>query len=48
VTPPTRNGLSVARTFKRIHDMSPGKVGFEAVGEIDDDDSEDMVALVPL
>jgi hypothetical protein len=46
VTPPTRNGPNVVEVFKRIHDMPPGTVGFEAVGEIDDDDFEDVVAPV--
>ena len=32
--------------FKQIFDMPPGTVGFEAVGEIDDDDFEDVVAPV--
>ena len=32
--------------FKRMVDMPPGTVGFEAVGEIDDDDFEDVVAPV--
>jgi hypothetical protein len=32
--------------FKRITDMPPGTAGFEAVGEIDDDDFEDVVAPV--
>jgi hypothetical protein len=32
--------------FKQIHSMPPGTVGFEAVGEIDDDDFEDVVAPV--
>ena len=34
--------------FKRITDMPPGTVGFEAVGEIDDDDFEEVVAPVLL
>jgi hypothetical protein len=32
--------------FKQMFDMPPGTVGFEAVGEIDDDDFEDVVAPV--
>ena len=32
--------------FKRMFDMPPGTIGFEAVGEIDDDDFEDVVAPV--
>lgn len=32
--------------FKHINGMPPGTVGFEAVGEIDDDDFEDVVAPV--
>lgn len=32
--------------FKQINAMPPGTVGFEAVGEIDDDDFEDVVAPV--
>jgi len=41
--------LSTQRTrpvFKQMFDMPPGTVGFEAVGEIDDDDFEDVVAPV--
>ena len=34
--------------FKRITDMPPGTAGFEAVGEIDDDDFEEVVAPVLL
>ncbi len=30
--------------FKQMSDMPPGTLGFEAVGEIDDDDFEDVVA----
>jgi hypothetical protein len=32
--------------FKQMFDMPPGTVGFEAVGEIDDDDFQDVVAPV--
>lgn len=32
--------------FKQMFDMPPGTVGFEAVGKIDDDDFEDVVAPV--
>ena len=32
--------------FKQMFDMPPGTIGFEAVGEIDDDDFEDVVAPV--
>jgi SpoIIAA-like len=32
--------------FKQIADMPPGTVGFEAVGDIDDDDFDDVVAPV--
>ena len=32
--------------FKQMFDMPPGTVGFEAVGDIDDDDFEDVVAPV--
>lgn len=32
--------------FKQMSDMPRGTVGFEAVGEIDDDDFEDVVAPV--
>jgi hypothetical protein len=41
--------LSTQRTrpvFKQMFDMPPGTIGFEAVGEIDDDDFEDVVAPV--
>ena len=34
--------------FKQMFDMPPGTIGFEAVGEIDDDDFEDVVAPVLL
>jgi SpoIIAA-like len=46
VAPPPGNRPNVARMFKQIHSMPPGTVGFEAVGEIDDDDFEDVVAPV--
>jgi hypothetical protein len=46
VTPPPENGHNVAKMFKQIYAMPPGTVGFEAVGEIDDDDFEDVVAPV--
>ena len=32
--------------FKQISDMPPGTIGFEAVGEIDDDDFDEVVAPV--
>jgi hypothetical protein len=32
--------------FKQMFDMPPGTIGFEAIGEIDDDDFEDVVAPV--
>ena len=32
--------------FKRMRDVPAGTVGFEAVGEVDDDDFEDVVAPV--
>ena len=32
--------------FKQMFDMPPGTIGFEAVGKIDDDDFEDVVAPV--
>jgi hypothetical protein len=32
--------------LKRIADMPPGTIGFEAVGEVDDDDFENAVAPV--
>ncbi len=32
--------------FKQMFDMPPGTIGFKAVGEIDDDDFEDVVAPV--
>ena len=32
--------------FKQMFDMPPDTIGFEAVGEIDDDDFEDVVAPV--
>ena len=46
VTPPPGIGPIVAKMFKQINGMPPGTVGFEAVGEIDDDDFEDVVAPV--
>jgi SpoIIAA-like len=46
VTPRHGNGPNVAEMFKQINAMPPGTVGFEAVGEIDDDDFEDVVAPV--
>ena len=32
--------------LQRIHDMPPGTIGFEAVGEVEDDDWEDVVEPV--
>ena len=34
------------RVFRQMFDMPPGTIGFEAVGEVDDDDFEDVVAPV--
>jgi len=30
--------------LKKMHDMPAGTLGFEAVGEVDDDDVEDVLA----
>jgi hypothetical protein len=43
---PLRNGPNVGKMFRQIRAMPPGTVGFEAVGEIDDDDFVDVVAPV--
>ncbi len=32
--------------LQRIHDMPPGTIGFEAIGEVEDDDWEDVVEPV--
>ena len=32
--------------FKRVRDLPPGTIGFEAVGRVDDDDFEEVVAPV--
>jgi hypothetical protein len=48
VTRPTQKGPSVASASKRIHGTPSGTVGFDAVEEIDDDDSENVVAFVLL
>ena len=32
--------------FRQMSDMPPGTIGFEAVGDVDDDDFEDVVAPV--
>lgn len=46
VTPHPGNGPNVAEMFKQIRAMPPGTVGFEEVGEIDDDDFADVVEPV--